>query len=101
MPQILFRNLNLLDPRWNEPRGGYEVLVEGEAGFTAASEDRDAEEVADAVGRLRHGGPAVEVRRHEMVFTHTTLLPPSGGKRVTNNDQPVASRGCARGVART
>ncbi|MBV9114797.1 MAG: amidohydrolase family protein [Hyphomicrobiales bacterium] len=26
---ILFRNLNLLDPRWNEPRGGYEVLVEG------------------------------------------------------------------------
>ena len=30
MPQILFRNLNLLDPRWNEPRGGYEVLVEGD-----------------------------------------------------------------------
>ncbi|HEV3489348.1 MAG TPA: amidohydrolase family protein [Reyranella sp.] len=29
MPQILFRNLNLLDPRWNEARGGYEVLVEG------------------------------------------------------------------------
>ena len=26
---ILFRNLNLLDPRWDEPRGGYEVLVEG------------------------------------------------------------------------
>jgi imidazolonepropionase-like amidohydrolase len=26
---ILFRNLNLLDPRWNEARGGYEVLVEG------------------------------------------------------------------------
>ncbi|MBV8770327.1 MAG: amidohydrolase family protein, partial [Hyphomicrobiales bacterium] len=26
---ILFRNLSLLDPRWNEPRGGYEVLVEG------------------------------------------------------------------------
>jgi len=26
---ILFRNLNLLDPRWNEPRDGYEVLVEG------------------------------------------------------------------------
>jgi imidazolonepropionase-like amidohydrolase len=26
---ILFRNLNLLDPRWTEPRGGYEVLVEG------------------------------------------------------------------------
>jgi hypothetical protein len=21
MPQILFRNLNLLDPRWNEARG--------------------------------------------------------------------------------
>ena len=30
MPQILFRNLNLLDPRWNESRGGYEVLVEGD-----------------------------------------------------------------------
>ncbi|CAN5836409.1 amidohydrolase family protein [soil metagenome] len=30
MPQILFRNLNLLDPRWNEARAGYEVLVEGE-----------------------------------------------------------------------
>jgi imidazolonepropionase-like amidohydrolase len=28
MPQIHFKNLNLLDPRWNEPRGGYEVLVE-------------------------------------------------------------------------
>jgi imidazolonepropionase-like amidohydrolase len=25
----LFRNLSLLDPRWNEPRAGYEVLVEG------------------------------------------------------------------------
>ena len=30
MPQILFSNLNLLDPRWNEARGGYEVLVEGD-----------------------------------------------------------------------
>jgi len=30
MPQYLFKNLNLLDPRWNEPRGGYEVLVEGD-----------------------------------------------------------------------
>ena len=27
---ILFRNARLLDPRWDEPRGGYEVLVEGE-----------------------------------------------------------------------
>ena len=27
---LLFRNANLLDPRWDEPRGGYEVLVEGE-----------------------------------------------------------------------
>ncbi|MFI5015700.1 MAG: amidohydrolase family protein [Hyphomicrobiales bacterium] len=26
---ILFKNLSLLDPRWDEPRGGYEVLVEG------------------------------------------------------------------------
>ena len=30
MSQILFKNANLLDPRWNEARGGYEVLVEGE-----------------------------------------------------------------------
>jgi imidazolonepropionase-like amidohydrolase len=28
--QILFRNLELLDPRWDAPRGGYEVLVEGD-----------------------------------------------------------------------
>lgn len=27
---ILFRNLQLFDPRWEEPRGGYEVLVDGE-----------------------------------------------------------------------
>ncbi len=30
MGQILFRNLNLLDPRQDEPRGGHEVLVEGD-----------------------------------------------------------------------
>jgi hypothetical protein len=30
MSQFLFRNFNLLDPRWDEPRGGYEVLVEGD-----------------------------------------------------------------------
>ena len=29
MTIILFRNLRLLDPRWDEARGGYEVLVEG------------------------------------------------------------------------
>jgi len=29
MSQILFKNANLLDPRWGEARGGYEVLVEG------------------------------------------------------------------------
>jgi imidazolonepropionase-like amidohydrolase len=28
--QILFRNMSLLDPKWDEPRGGYEVLVEGD-----------------------------------------------------------------------
>lgn len=27
---LLFRNLRLLDPRWTETRGGYEVLVEGD-----------------------------------------------------------------------
>jgi imidazolonepropionase-like amidohydrolase len=30
MTTILFRNLALLDPRWSEARGGYEVLVEGD-----------------------------------------------------------------------
>ena len=30
MSQTLFRNLNLLDPRWDAARGGYEVLVEGD-----------------------------------------------------------------------
>ncbi|SKA02722.1 Imidazolonepropionase [Enhydrobacter aerosaccus] len=30
MSQILFKNANVLDPRWTEARGGYEVLVEGE-----------------------------------------------------------------------
>jgi imidazolonepropionase-like amidohydrolase len=30
MSQFLFRNFNVLDPRWDEPRGGYEVLVEGD-----------------------------------------------------------------------
>lgn len=30
MQPILFRNLNLLDPRWDEARPGYEVLVEGD-----------------------------------------------------------------------
>ncbi len=45
--------------------------------FIAAAESLalTASKVADAVGRLRHGGPAVEVRRHEMVFTHTTPSP--------------------------
>jgi imidazolonepropionase-like amidohydrolase len=28
MSQILFRNASVLDPRWSEARGGYEVLVE-------------------------------------------------------------------------
>ena len=30
MSQILLKNMNLLDPRWDEARGGYEVLVEGD-----------------------------------------------------------------------
>ncbi len=30
MTSLLFKNLSLLDPRWKEVRGGYEVLVEGE-----------------------------------------------------------------------
>jgi imidazolonepropionase-like amidohydrolase len=30
MTSILFRNLRLLDPRWDDARDGYEVLVEGD-----------------------------------------------------------------------
>ena len=30
MSQILFKNMSLLDPRWDAARGGYQVLVEGE-----------------------------------------------------------------------
>ncbi|MBN9487926.1 MAG: amidohydrolase family protein [Alphaproteobacteria bacterium] len=30
MSQVLFRNANLLDPRWDEARDGHEVLVEGD-----------------------------------------------------------------------
>ena len=30
MSQILFKNMALLDPKWDEARGGYEVLVEGD-----------------------------------------------------------------------
>jgi len=30
MSQIVFRNARLLDPRWDEARGGHEVLVEGD-----------------------------------------------------------------------
>ncbi len=30
MSQILFRNMALLDPKWDEARGGHEVLVEGD-----------------------------------------------------------------------
>jgi imidazolonepropionase-like amidohydrolase len=30
MSSILFTNMSLLDPRWDEARGGYQVLVEGE-----------------------------------------------------------------------
>ena len=29
MGQLIFRNLQLLDPHWDAPRGGYQVLVEG------------------------------------------------------------------------
>src|SRR5256885_16746506 len=28
MPSLLFRGARVLDPRWDEPRDGYEVLVE-------------------------------------------------------------------------
>ena len=55
MPQILFKNLNLLDPRWNEARGGYEVLVEGDTINEVSSKPIKA---AKAPGhRLRQAHP--------------------------------------------
>ena len=27
---VLFKNMELLDPRWDSARGGYQVLVEGD-----------------------------------------------------------------------
>src|SRR5438309_9836434 len=29
MSQVLFQGMRLLDPRWDEPRDGYEVLIDG------------------------------------------------------------------------
>ncbi|MFO1080509.1 MAG: amidohydrolase family protein [Reyranellaceae bacterium] len=53
MPQILFKNLNLLDPRWDEARGGYEVLVEGETirEVSAAPIKAAGAQVVDCGGR--------------------------------------------------
>ena len=48
MAPILFRNLQLLDPRWDEPRGGYEVLVEGDT-IREVSDGPIASESADVV----------------------------------------------------
>ena len=55
MPQILFKNLNLLDPRWNEARGGYEVLVEGD---TIKEVSSKADQGGQGAGRrLRQAHP--------------------------------------------
>ena len=55
MSQILFRNFSLLDPRWDEARGGYEVLVEGDTIKEVSDKPIKA---ADArVDRLRQAHP--------------------------------------------
>ena len=53
MAPTLFRNLRLLDPRWDEARGGYEVLVEGDT-IREVSEGpirSDSADVVDCGGR--------------------------------------------------
>ena len=37
---VLFKNMDLLDPRWDAPRGGYEVLVEGATIKEVSNKDR-------------------------------------------------------------
>lgn len=51
-PMHLFHNLQLLDPRFDEPRGGYEVLVEG--GFIKEVSERPI--AAAKVQRIDCGG---------------------------------------------
>src|SRR5262245_10550611 len=51
---LLFRNLRLLDPRFDEARGGYEVLVEGSV-FKEVSDrpiHAGSAEVIDCGGRV-------------------------------------------------
>src|SRR5262245_52647110 len=45
---FLFRNLNLLDPRFEESRGGYEVLVEN-GHFKEVSDRRISSETATVI----------------------------------------------------
>jgi len=51
MSQFVFRNFNLLDPRWDEPRGGYEVLVEGETIKEVSNKPIKARPVSDTLRR--------------------------------------------------
>ncbi len=52
--QILFRNLKLLDPRFDEVRGGYEVLVEGDKFRDVSNKPIKADDatVIDCGGRV-------------------------------------------------
>ena len=78
MPQILFRNLNLLDPRWNEARGGYEVLVEGDTIKEVSSRPIKASgaQVVDCGGRTLMPGL---IDCHVHVFLVEVNHPPARG----------------------
>jgi hypothetical protein len=67
MPQLLFRNFELLEPSFGELRGGYQLLVEGETirelsdkPIKAAEAEIDASAARDTArtGSSSHGAEA-------------------------------------------
>jgi imidazolonepropionase-like amidohydrolase len=67
MSQILFRNFSLLDPRWDEARGGYEVLVEGDTIKEVSSKPIKAREAQVIDGGRRTLMPGL-IDSHVHVF---------------------------------
>jgi len=82
---FLFRNLNLLDPHWEEARGGYDVLVEGDAIKEVSSTpiNSSSAQVIDCskldgnplkdVGLFQDGGPNLSVIMKAGKFHKKTL----------------------------
>lgn len=88
---MLFRNLRLLDPAFDEPRGGYEVLVEGER-FREVSDKpiKTEADVVDCGGRVMLPGLIdchvhcmhSEVYMRRMEDVPLTLAAARGAKRL-------------------